>query len=132
MHDTLLVQQENKLKLPAWTKHIGLDQLQKLRERATAMQTETLYMKRIAAGPFIAEVLDKLTQKANGTLSQNLQIYSASDINIIDLMSALNMSSQVGYYVDFCATVVFELYRIGSESIIKVIMQLFYNWYVIE
>lgn len=125
MHDTLSVQQENNLKLPAWTKLIGLDKLQKLRERLMAMRTETPYMKRIVAGPFIDDFLHKLTQKENGTLSQNLQIYSTSDDIIVDVMSALNMSSQVGYYVDFGATVVFELHRIGSKSIIKVITQLF-------
>lgn len=121
MQDTLLVQQDNGLKLPAWAEHIGLDKMLKLRERSHAVDTETPFMKRIGAGPLVTEIVDKLTQKENGTISQSLQIYSAHDSNMINLMSALNMSSQFGYFIDFAAAIVFELYRIDGNSIVKVI-----------
>lgn len=120
VHDILLVEQDNGLKFPEWVDLVGFGALDAIRKRGQASGVETPFLKRIAGGPLATHLVDKLTQKMNGTVTQSLQIYSAHDANIINLMSVLGMADQVGYLIDFAATAVFELHRINGCPVVKV------------
>lgn len=126
VHDALFSEQDNGLRLPDWVQRVGLDTLLKVRERAVAATVETPYLTRIAGAPLATHLVDKLTQKANGTISQNLQIFSLHDNNIIQLMAALNMVDEIGFFVDFGVTLVFELHQINGCPVVEVIVE--FRW----
>lgn len=117
--DTLNVEGLNNLELPEWAAVIYPDITHAILLRAYEVYTETEYMKTIKGGPFLTAVYQQMKRKMNGTLSQNMTIYSAHEITIFNVLRRLGAID-----VDipgFGAVLAFELHcPDGSECVVKV------------
>lgn len=110
VEDTLFVQANNNLKLPAWTNSIYPDLLHDVKARRFQLYTETLYMTRIRGGPFLTDVFQQMQQKQRRKLSRKIAIYSAHDDTISNVMRALNVIDQTTVTPEYGATLALELH----------------------
>lgn len=109
IYDTLLIQHNNKLRLPGWTSSVFPAKLREVKERAALIYTENDYMKRIKGGKLATNIVTNLLQK-KVALPQKIQIYSAHDTTLVNLMNALGLISQTGAEPGYGAVLAFELY----------------------
>lgn len=114
--DTLLVQSDNGLELPAWAKPYFPDVLFGARVRAYQLYTETPYMRRIRGGPVLTDMLKQMKHKQEGKLTRNIAIYSAHDTTLNFLQNALNVIDQTTIMEDYAATLALELYCDRDEE----------------
>lgn len=84
------------------------------------MATEDGYMKRVK-GKLVTNIITQLLQKKK-KLTQKIQIYSAHDTSLVNLMNALGFIPQTGAEPGYGATLAFELYdsNKGCDWIVKV------------
>lgn len=108
--DTLWVQNDNGLELPAWAKPYFPDVLYGARVRAYQLYTETPYMRRIRGGPILTDIFKQMQQKQAGKLSREIAMYSAHDTTLNFLMNALNVIDQTTVMADYGASLALELH----------------------
>lgn len=108
--DTLWVQDDNGLELPAWAKPYFPDVLYGARIRSYQLYTETPYMRRIRGGPILTDIFKHMQQKQDGKLSRRVTIYSAHDTTLNFLMNALNVIDQTAIMADYGASLALELH----------------------
>lgn len=114
--DTLLIQHDNGLELPAWAKPYFPDVLFGTRVRAYQVYTETPYMRRIRGGPLLTDILEQMKLKQDGKLSRKIAIYSAHDTTLNFLMNALSVIDQTTILADYAAALAIELYCDSGEE----------------
>lgn len=67
-------------------------------------------MKRIRGGKLVTNMVTQMKKKRDGGLVQNIQIYSAHDSTLVNVMNALGVISQTSAGPDYGAALAFELY----------------------
>lgn len=110
IHDALEVHRDAKLKLPAWTESIFPDKMAPLKARIFQLFTETPYMRRIKGGLLITDIADQMAKKQRGEISQNIFIYSAHDLTLVNMLRGLNVTDQTNMLPKYGASLVFELH----------------------
>lgn len=90
-----------------------------------------LAMLLLFAGYLVTDVLDKMIRikKAQLDPARRLFIYSGHDVTLVNVMRALNISSQTSNKPDFASALHFELHHnpIDNDSEVKVIQPLNFN-----
>lgn len=111
--NTLYIEHSMGLPLPDWTIDIYPEKLLALAERNLALLTETIFMMKVKGGALVSDILKKFEQKVTQNLmpDRNLLIYSAHDVTLVNVMRALNISTQTSRKPDYGATLVFELHQ---------------------
>lgn len=115
LYDTLSVEHDNNLKLPAWTDEVYPDPLYGVRVRQFRLSTETDYMKRIKGGPLVTDIHDKMLQFQNGSSAVNLITYAAHDSTISNVLTSMHIVGQTNPLVAYGALLAFELYGDGHR-----------------
>lgn len=137
LYNILLVEQDNELALPEWTKSVFPEKMLPLAERRLAMLTETPYMKRVKAGPLLTEIVNQMTKKRNreivvansvnsfaleqllgnqygygdNTTDRTIAIYSGHDVTLSSLIRGLNVVDQTSRKPDYGAALGIELHQ---------------------
>lgn len=135
LFNILLIEQDNKLALPEWTKSVFPEKLLPLAERNLALLTETPYMKQVKAGPLLTEIVKQMTKKRGGelldigsaataavadllsikygdkTADRSIAIFSGHDVTLVNLMRALNVIDQTSRKPDYSASLGIELHQ---------------------
>lgn len=83
--------------------------MREVKERAALLLTENDYMKRIKGGKLATNIVTQLRRK-KVNLPQKIQIYSAHDSTLVNLLNALGFISQTGAEPGYGAVLAFELY----------------------
>lgn len=73
-------------------------------------------MRRIKGGLLITEIADKMIKKQTGELTQNIFIYSAHDLTLVNMLRGLNVTDQTESLPDYGASLIFELHCNGEYS----------------
>lgn len=135
----LLVERDNGLALPEWTKSVFPEKMLPLAERRLEMLTETPYMKLVKAGPLLTEIVRQMSKKRNKELSitdsgnsgalaellgnqygigigdvaidRRIAIYSGHDVTLASLTRGLNVVEQTSRKPDYGAALGIEMHQ---------------------
>lgn len=140
LYNILLVEQDNELALPEWTKSVFPEKMLPLAERRLTMLTETPYMKRMKAGPLLTEIVKQMTKKRNRELlttesvnsveleqllgkhygdkanDRRIAIYSGHDVTLASLIRGLNVVDQTTRKPDYGAVLGIELHQSYNDQ----------------
>jgi len=113
LYNTLDVERESGLPLPAWTESIFPDKMLRIVERSYALFTETPMMKKIKGGALFTDILNNMIKKKNGLLSPNrsIFIYSGHDITLVNLMNSMGILDHTSRKPDYGATLAIEMHH---------------------
>lgn len=109
IHDVLLVEAENNLTLPLWTKQVFPGgQFEKLRNLAFLTDTWDEEMKRLQAGPFMIELMNHLDEAViKQSPTRKLFMYSGHDVTISFVLHSLGVFNDLA--PPYASLVMFEL-----------------------
>lgn len=113
LYNILFIEKAFGLELPKWTEAVYPKKLLALAERNLALLTENDYMKRVRGGYLVTDVIDKMIQIKSNQLqpARRLYLYSGHDVTLVNVMRALNITSQTSNKPDFTSAMHFELHR---------------------
>ncbi|XP_055306002.1 lysosomal acid phosphatase-like isoform X2 [Sitodiplosis mosellana] len=111
LFDILSIEKAHGLDLPKWTEKIYPEKLLSLAERTMAVVTENDYMKKIKG-------VNRMTLKSDNQLKpdRKLFIYSGHDTTLINVMRALNITSQTTNKPDFASSLHFEMHHNPNDK----------------
>lgn len=107
--DTLIIQRDNNLTLPAWTGAVFPDQMRVMAELGLSLGFQTQSMRLQRGGPLVSRIVGQMRDKQNGS-SRSLYIYSAHDSTLLSVSRLLNLTDQTSGVPDYGATLAFELH----------------------
>lgn len=113
LYNTLRVQHDNGLQLPAWTESVYPDRMRALAERTLRTYTERPYMMRMRGGALLTVWLDAMLARRARTLQPDRQlfVYAAHDVTIINMARALGVLERTAVLPDYAAALVLELHH---------------------
>lgn len=109
--DTLIIQRDNNLTLPAWTRAVFPDRMRVMAELGLSLGFQTQSMRLQRASPIVSRIVGQMRDKQNEIApSRSLYIYSAHDSTLLSVSSLLNLTDQTSGVPDYGATLAFELH----------------------
>ncbi|KAF6213075.1 hypothetical protein GE061_010789 [Apolygus lucorum] len=119
LYDTLYIESLYGLPLPLWTREIYPQAMAELVGIGSALPTWTDLLKRLKCGFLLKTLLEKMKWKLNGTLLENISVYSGHDSTIACLLNSMGV-----FDFDlppFASSVLLELRRIpGCEPVLMI------------
>ncbi|XKL68197.1 hypothetical protein PGB90_003688 [Kerria lacca] len=114
--DTLIVQNENKLILPSWTKKVFPVPLIKIKDQTFQIAVNEFKIKRLQAGPLLKSIAADMNMKTKTSFPQVFHFYSGHDITIITIMITLGIYNYIT--PPYAASLIFELRKKENENIV--------------
>ncbi|CAD7084339.1 unnamed protein product [Hermetia illucens] len=113
LFNTLAIEQDAGLTLPAWTESVFPDKMLPLAERNYVLHTETSLMKKIKGGPLITTIYRNMTRKRGKKLQPDRKVflYSAHDVTLVNVMNSLGILDQTAARPDYASALVFEMHH---------------------
>lgn len=128
LHGTLEAEKAANWELPDWTETVFPDKTLPLAERYLRLITETPFMKRIKAGPLMTEIIENMySMKNNLPQERSINIYSAHDVTLVNLMNAMGVLEQTTNKPEFAAALAIELHINYSSIDMEVKVYYYYN-----
>nr|XP_018917284.1 PREDICTED: testicular acid phosphatase homolog [Bemisia tabaci] len=122
VYDNLLIEEEQGLKLPEWTKKVWPDTVISLYRRVSvALKKNPTYTK-INSGVLINDLLTTMRKKINETesFSRFFNLYAAHDTTILGLWRGLGIKEPESW-PSFGALFIVELHEIENKHLIKIL-----------
>lgn len=122
LYSVLTIEETAGFTLPEWAKAVYSDQLLVLLKYNLGIFIATAHMKKIRGRPFIADIINKMTKKAEGSLepNRNIYVYSGHDTTLVAAMSSLEIIDETSNFPDYGATLAVELHKYDNTSDHKV------------
>uniref|UniRef100_A0A1W7RAZ5 acid phosphatase n=1 Tax=Hadrurus spadix TaxID=141984 RepID=A0A1W7RAZ5_9SCOR len=119
INSILEIERQNNLSMPHWATN---DVIERLRFNA-ALSLSFLYgntaLQRLRGGPLIAEMINNMQRKLNGSLeNRKIFVYTTHDIILAAVMSALGIYNN--QLPPFSATMITELHSHGNENFLRI------------
>ncbi|CAG9810751.1 unnamed protein product [Chironomus riparius] len=125
LHGTLEAEKEAGWDLPDWTEGVFPSKTLPLAERYLRLITETPFMKRIKAGPLMTEIMENMFSKKNSLPQEyDVNIYSAHDVTLVNLMNSMNILNQTSNKPDFASALAIEVH--SSYTSIDMDVKIYY------
>lgn len=122
--DAVICEKDFKLPLPDWADEVLSEPLQEIAAMNLALFSWTEEMKKIMAGPVIADLtnnmLERLKQPREGSIAKNIYIYSGHDLTISTITRSLNLDSQIPKMIRTSSGLVFELHSYDGVPMVQV------------
>jgi len=120
VYDTLLIERENNLTLPNWTKQIfpGDGKFKYLRDLSFTVDTLTDELKRLKGGPWVKEMIehfDTIAHSNDASSEMKIYMYSAHDTTVAPILHTLGVFNNIA--PPYASMVMVELHDLGSNSL---------------
>jgi len=113
VYDCLLIESDNNLTLPDWTKKIFPDgKFKDLRDLSFTVDTLTEELKRLKGGPLVKEMIEHFTEVKHNKTGAKLYMYSAHDTTVAPVLHTLNVFN--GLAPPYASLVIVELLDRGG------------------
>ncbi|CAG7725098.1 unnamed protein product [Allacma fusca] len=110
--DTLMIQKQKGMKLPAWLNQTMFEELSSLRYFQYEVETYTPEFKRLKGGPILKELLENMPNK--NKQAKNVYLYSAHEGTLGALMNTLGIFNH--RLPPYASALMLELYKEGPEN----------------
>lgn len=128
LHGTLEAEKEAGWELPDWTEGVFPSKTLPLAERYLRLITETPFMKRIKAGPLMTEIIENMFSKKNNLPQErSINIYSAHDVTLVNLMNAMNVIGKTSNKPEFASALAIELHYNYASIDMEVKVYYYFN-----
>jgi lysosomal acid phosphatase len=125
LHGTLEAEEFAGWELPDWTEGVFPSKTLPIAERYLRLITETPFMKRIKAGPLMSEIIENMfSNKNNLPQEKSINIYSAHDVTLVNLMNSMAILDQTTNKPRFASALAIELHQ--SYSSIDLDVKIYY------
>nr|XP_023025530.1 lysosomal acid phosphatase-like [Leptinotarsa decemlineata] len=119
IYDTLFIENEFGFVAPPWTERIFPEPLKTLVEYYLEVDGFNEKLQRLSAGPFLNEVIEHFEKmEQDPTSAKFFRVYSAHDITIVEILSALGAFQP--HFPYFASTIYFELRKTSEESYVNI------------
>lgn len=121
--DTLTVEQDNNLELPAWTKPVYEPYLKPLSLIVFDGLSSSYYMK-IRSSILFTNITNRFDNLISGSADQNILVYSAHDANIAGMLHFFGVRDQVPVMPAYGSSLNLELHEnseVENDYEVKVI-----------
>lgn len=108
--DTLLVQHNNNMTLPAWSDSVFPDQMRPMVEEGFAIYTYTSFMKLVKGAPLVTKIVNQMLKAQSGRSSRTVRIYSGHDLTLLSVIRLLDLTNETTRLPNYGATLSFELH----------------------
>ncbi|CAG7718542.1 unnamed protein product, partial [Allacma fusca] len=110
--DTLMIQKQRGMKLPAWFNQTMFEELSSLKYLRFELDTYTPEFKRLRGGPILKELLGNMPNK--NKQAKNVYLYSAHKSALGALMNTLGIFNHL--LPPYASALMFELYQTNPEN----------------
>ncbi|XKL68198.1 hypothetical protein PGB90_003689 [Kerria lacca] len=121
VYDSLLVESENNLKLPTWSKKVYPEPLKNLINLFDGVEFSLHIAKKLIAGPLLKSIIDDMVNKVKNNSTQKFHFYSGHDWSIFTIMKSLLVHKD--HFPPYGASILFEL----REKTNKYFVTVFYK-----
>ncbi|KAG5669051.1 hypothetical protein PVAND_016952 [Polypedilum vanderplanki] len=128
LHNTLEAEKVAGWNLPDFLEGIFPQKTLPIAEKYLRLITETPFMKRIKAGPLTSEIIENMFNKRNNLPTEkSINIYSAHDVTLVNLMNSMNFLDQTTNKPDFSSALAIELHSSYSSVDMDVKIYYYFN-----
>lgn len=106
--------------LPSWTKKVYPEPIRTIGAPNFSNLVYSLEMRRLKAGPLIANIVNEMESKSEGELNETFHFYSGHDTTISVLLTALDLYD--GIPPPYSTSVIFELRQKDKDYVVTVRM----------
>jgi len=110
--DTLLIEREYNMKLPAWVDNYVYAQLADIMAKTFVFEGMTREIQRLRTGLLLKDMLEKLTNSTFG--GKRLYVYSTHDTQLSVFLSALNVYNNLS--PPFGSAIMLEIYQNQTQE----------------
>ncbi|XP_071648410.1 lysosomal acid phosphatase-like [Temnothorax longispinosus] len=115
LYNTLEIEEQHGLQLPAWTKKFYNNEMREIAARSLAIFTEGTIQKRLRGGPLLKEILHYMEENRNGPKPKRSYFYSAHDITIVNVLRTMGFTNEL-FKPDYGATLILELHLVNNGA----------------
>ncbi|KYN27058.1 Prostatic acid phosphatase, partial [Trachymyrmex cornetzi] len=120
LYNTLEIEEQHDLQLPAWTQNFYNDEMREIAARSLAIFTEGTIQKRLRGGPLLKEILHHMGESKDNPKSKRSYFYSAHDVTIVNVMRTMGFTNEL-LKPDYGAMIILELHfsNNGADQEVK-------------
>ncbi|KYN39752.1 EH domain-containing protein 1, partial [Trachymyrmex septentrionalis] len=116
LYNTLEIEEQHDLQLPAWTQNFYNDEMREIAARSLAIFTEGTIQKRLRGGPLLKEILHHMEESKDNLKSKRRSyFYSAHDITIVNVMRSMGFTNEL-LKPDYGAMIILELHFVNNGA----------------
>ncbi|KAF2883594.1 hypothetical protein ILUMI_22589 [Ignelater luminosus] len=121
LYNTFNIEMIHNLSLPKWIDNLSMDNLRTIAAKHLALFSDTTFMKRLKGGPFLKQVISRMSQKSQNNLKPDLRLilYSGHDLTIVTVMRTLGFGELLK--PDYAASLIFELHQMNNNYEVKLL-----------
>ncbi|XP_076233585.1 lysosomal acid phosphatase-like [Calliopsis andreniformis] len=115
LYNIFEIEEQNGLKLPAWTSKYYNREMREIAARSLAIFTSNTLQQRLRGGPLLKEILQHMQAFANRNDTRRAYFYSAHDITLVNLLRTIGFTSE-SLKPKYGTTLVFQLHAIPDVA----------------
>lgn len=116
---TFFIEETHSLELPSWAYDYYPDPLEDVYHYSFQLAAFNIPMRRIKCGPFLKEILNRIDEKINGSLTAKMWQYSTHDNILVDLMQCLDLFE--GKVPPYAGALILELHQQKSKYFVEIL-----------